>query len=124
CWPKASAARAGFGGTFGSPARSKGLFRDILPSAPVEALALLRLDGDMYESTMDGLVHLYDKLSEGGTLIVDDSFLFEAHRKAVDEFRAARGIENPIIRIDDFGGYWIKGQGRSDRSSRSAPNLT
>ncbi len=86
----------------------KGLFRDTLPSAPVEALALLRLDGDMYESTMDGLVNLYDKLSQGGTLIVDDYFLFEAHRKAVDEFRAARGIEEPIIQIDSFGGYWIK----------------
>lgn len=99
----------------------KGLFRDTLPRAPVEALALLRLDGDMYESTMDGLVHLYDKLSEGGTLIVDDYFLFEAHRKAVDEFRAARGIEDPIIRIDDFGGFWIKGRARPNPGSRLAP---
>lgn len=93
----------------------KGLFRDTLPTAPVNTLALLRLDGDMYESTMDGLVHLYDKLSARGSLIIDDYFLFEAHRKAVDEFRADRGIEDPIIQIDHFGGYWIKGQGRSER---------
>ena len=86
----------------------KGLFRDTLPTAPVEALAVLRLDGDMYESTMDGLAYLYDKLSTGGTLIADDYFLFEAHRQAVDEFRSARGIADPILQIDHFGGYWIK----------------
>jgi len=86
----------------------EGLFKDTLPAAPVAKLALLRLDADMYESTMDGLVNLYHKLSPGGTLIVDDYYLFEAQRKAVDEFRAARGIADPIIRIDHFGGYWIK----------------
>ena len=40
----------------------EGLFKDTLPTAPVETLAVLRLDGDMYESTRDGLVNLYDKL--------------------------------------------------------------
>ena len=86
----------------------EGLFKDTLPTAPVERLALLRLDGDMYESTMDGLVHLYGKLSPGGTLIADDYYLFEAQRKAVDEFRTAQGIIDPIIQIDHFGAYWIK----------------
>jgi len=87
----------------------EGLFKDTLPTAPVRTLALLRLDGDLYESTMDALVHLYWKLAPGGTLIADDYFLFEAHRKAVDAFRAAHRIEDPIVQIDDFGGYWIKG---------------
>jgi hypothetical protein len=91
----------------------EGLFKDTLPTAPVEALALLRLDGDMYESTMDGLVNLYGKLSAGGTLIADDYYLFDAQRRAVDEFRAAHGITDPIIQIDHFGGYWIKGSGHA-----------
>jgi hypothetical protein len=90
----------------------KGLFKDTLPTAPVVRLAVLRLDGDMYESTRDGLVSLYHKLSEGGTLIADDYFLFDCQRQAVDEFRAAHGITDPIIQIDNFGGYWIKGSGR------------
>jgi O-methyltransferase/8-demethyl-8-(2,3-dimethoxy-alpha-L-rhamnosyl)tetracenomycin-C 4'-O-methyltransferase len=89
----------------------EGLFKDTLPAAPVERLAVLRLDGDMYESTMDGLVNLYHKLSAGGTLIADDYYLFECQRKAVDEFRAAHGIIDPIIQIDPYGGYWIKGNG-------------
>jgi len=94
------------------------LFKDTLPKAPVERLAVLRLDGDMYESTMDGLVNLYEKLSIGGTLIADDYFLFECQRRAVDEFefRAAGGIEDAIVQIDDYGGYWIKGAcGAPDR---------
>jgi O-methyltransferase len=92
----------------------EGLFKDTLPAAPVETLALLRLDGDMYESTMDGLVNLYHKLSSGGTLIVDDYYLFEAHREAVDEFRTTHCISDPIIQIDHYGGYWIKGHSASD----------
>lgn len=86
----------------------EGLFKDTLPIAPVRTLALLRLDGDMYEGTLNALAHLYCKLARGGTLIVDDYFLFPAQRTAVDEFRAAHGIADPITQIDDFGCYWTK----------------
>jgi hypothetical protein len=86
----------------------EGLFKDTLPAAPVERLAVLRLDGDMYESTRDGLLHLYAKLAVGGTLIADDYFLFDCQRQAVDEFRAGQRITDPIVQIDDYGGYWIK----------------
>jgi hypothetical protein len=86
----------------------KGLFKDTLPAAPVTRLAVLRLDGDMYESTRDGLVHLYSLLSPGGTLIADDYFLFESQRRAIDEYRDAHGIDDRIVQIDEFGGYWIK----------------
>ena len=91
----------------------EGFFKDTLPAAPVETLAVLRLDGDMYESTKDGLVNLYHKLSPGGALIADDYYLFEAQRQAVDEFRAAHGIADAIIQIDHFGAYWIKDSGAS-----------
>lgn len=87
----------------------EGLFKDTLPTAPVERLAVLRLDGDMYESTRDGIVNLYPKLSRGGTLIADDYFLFEAHRTAVDEYRATHHITDPIVQIDQWGAYWVKG---------------
>lgn len=90
-----------------------GLFKDTLPTAPVETLALLRLDGDMYESTIDGLVNLYPKLSPGGTVIIDDYYLFDTQRTAVDEFRTIHRITDPIIQIDHFGGYWIKGRDRT-----------
>ncbi len=85
----------------------EGFFKDTLPAASIERIAVLRLDGDLYESTRDGLL-LYQKLSPGGSLIADDYFLFEGQRKAIDEFRNAHGIADPIMRIDHFGGYWIK----------------
>src|SRR4029077_10071518 len=49
-----------------------GWFRDTLPAAPIERLAVLRLDGDLYESTIRALESLYYRLSVGGYIIVDD----------------------------------------------------
>jgi len=83
----------------------EGWFKDTLPTAPIERLAILRLDGDMYESTIQALEALYDKLSPGGFVIVDDFFL-KPCAQAVHEFRAARGISDPIMDIDDCGSYW------------------
>ena len=40
-----------------------GWFRDTLPTAPIERLALLRLDGDLYDSTYDALDALYPRVS-------------------------------------------------------------
>jgi len=49
-----------------------GWFEDTLPTAPISQIAVLRLDGDMYDSTMVALRSLYPKLSVGGYVIVDD----------------------------------------------------
>jgi O-methyltransferase len=49
-----------------------GWFRETLPRLRDRQWSLIRLDGDMYESTMDGLVNLYDGLCDGGFLIIDD----------------------------------------------------
>lgn len=86
----------------------KGWFKDTLPTAPIDKLAVVRLDGDMYESTMDGFNALYDKLSPGGYLIVDDFGAVPACRKAVEDFRASRGITETIVPIDWTGVYWQK----------------
>lgn len=84
----------------------KGWFKDTLPAAAIERLAVVRLDGDMYESTMDGLVHLYPKLSAGGYLIVDDYGIPAGCRQAVQDFRASRGITEEIRDIDGIGVFW------------------
>lgn len=84
----------------------EGWFRDTLPTAPIERLALLRLDGDMYESTMDALTPLYPKLSPGGYVIVDDYHVVPACKQAVEDFRTARGIVDEIVEIDGVGVYW------------------
>ena len=82
-----------------------GWFRDTLPTAPVKELAVLRLDGDFYESTMDGLNNLYPKLSPGGFVIVDD-YVHGPCAQAVHEYRKEFGITEEIIDIDGTGVFW------------------
>lgn len=86
----------------------EGWFADTLPVAPIERLAVLRLDADYFQSTMDGLVHLYDRLSVGGYVIVDDYGETEWTycREAVDAFRAERAITEPLIAVDRRCSYW------------------
>jgi O-methyltransferase len=85
----------------------KGWFKDTLPTAGIERLAVMRLDGDMYESTMDALVPLYPRLSSGGYCIIDDYALPEC-RAAVDEYRTREHITEPIQQIDHWGVFWQK----------------
>ncbi|RUW36903.1 MULTISPECIES: TylF/MycF/NovP-related O-methyltransferase [unclassified Mesorhizobium] len=85
----------------------KGLFGDTLPDLKAGPFALIRLDGDMFESTMDSLEALYPRLSPGGFAIIDDL----AHlpcRKAVEDYRARNRIQAEIHEIDWTGGWWQK----------------
>jgi len=84
----------------------EGWFRDTLPTVRDRTWALVRLDGDMYGSTMDGLTNLYPGLAPGGFLIVDDYYSIEECRQAVTDFRSDQGIEEPIQQIDWNAAYW------------------
>ena len=86
----------------------KGWFKDTLRKAPIKKLAVLRIDADLYESTMDSLVNLYPKLSIGGYIIVDDFGAFSACKQAVLDYRKANGISDEMIKIDWTGIYWQK----------------
>jgi O-methyltransferase len=83
-----------------------GWFRDALPTAPVEQLAVLRLDGDMYESTWVALESLYPRVAPGGFVIVDDYGAIDACRQAVNDYRATHSIDVPVHPIDWTGVYW------------------
>ena len=87
----------------------QGWFADTMATAPVEKLALLRLDGDLYKSTMDVLEPMYDKVEPGGFIIIDDYGAIPACKQAVHDFRESRGIREPIETIDWTGRYWRKG---------------
>jgi hypothetical protein len=81
----------------------KGWFRDTMRHVPATTLAIMRLDGDMYESTIDPLTHLYDRLSVGGWVILDDYYLLEPCQAAARDFFGSRGIEPEIVAIDRVG---------------------
>ena len=88
----------------------EGWFQDTLPrlDADFGPIAVLRLDGDWYDSTRICFEHLYDRLSPGGVVLLDDYFCWDGCRKATDEFRTLKSITEMIIRIDSDSGYWIK----------------
>ena len=83
-----------------------GWFRDTLPNAPIGPLAILRLDGDMYESTSEALAHLYPKLSVGGYVIIDDYGSVRGCRRAVEDFRTKHQIKEELLRADHTAVYW------------------
>lgn len=84
----------------------KGWFCDTLPGAPIKKLAVLRLDGDMYHSTMDALNALFSKVSVGGYVIVDDYNCWPHCKQAVDDFRRTHDITDKIVEVDQYGVYW------------------
>jgi hypothetical protein len=88
----------------------EGWFRDTLPvvASEIGPIAVLRLDGDLYESTIDALTHLEPLVSPGGFVIVDDYNGIEACRQAVTDHRAEHHIEAPIHEVDWTAVWWRK----------------
>lgn len=86
----------------------KGKVEDTLPEPTIGKIALLRLDTDWYESTKHELEILYDKIVEGGILIIDDYGHWSGSKKAVDEFIVKRKLKIFLNRIDYTGRLAIK----------------
>ena len=90
----------------------KGFFHDTLNvQQNIDAIgdiAILRLDGDWYESTKVCLEKLYDKVVMGGVILIDDYGHWIGAKRATDEFRQNRGILSPLIQTDYTEHYWIK----------------
>jgi O-methyltransferase len=83
----------------------EGWFKDTLPTAPIDQIAILRLDGDMYESTIQALDALYRKVAFGGYVIVDD-FGLQGCNKAIGDFRTKHAIDSIIFPIDGMAAWW------------------
>ena len=84
----------------------KGLFENTLPEAPIERIAVLRADGDLYHSTMDVLTNLYPKVQKGGYVIIDDYFSWKPCRQAVTDYLEKQDLQPEIMRIDNDAAYW------------------
>jgi O-methyltransferase len=88
----------------------KGWFRDTMATVPSEQVAVLRLDGDMYESTIDPLRHLYDRIPDGGWVIVDDYHIIPESREALHDFLNDRGLKPTLQEIDGMGIFFRKNE--------------
>lgn len=85
-----------------------GWFKDTLHVSPIDCISVLRLDGDLYESTIQALDALYPRLSIGGFCIIDDYHPIDACRQAVADYRKREGISAEISEIDGSGVFWRK----------------
>jgi O-methyltransferase len=87
----------------------KGWFDQTLPSfQPKEPIAILRLDGDWYDSTICCLTHLYDKVARGGVIIIDDYHAWEGCTRAVHDFLSQRKSPEPVKQFDNILAYIVK----------------
>jgi hypothetical protein len=86
----------------------RGPVEDTVPAGAPDAIALLRLDTDWYESTRHELEHLYPRLTPGGVLIIDDYGHWDGARRAVDEYFAAHAAPLLLNRIDYTGRVGVK----------------
>jgi len=86
----------------------KGLFKDTLPGVAANRFALIRLDGDMYESTHDALANLYDSVSERGFIVIDDYGGLKNCKKAVHDFLDERRLRAEIQPVDHSCVWWRK----------------
>jgi hypothetical protein len=84
----------------------KGWFKDTLPKLCDNRWSVIRIDADLYESTMDALKFLYPNLSPGGYVIIDDYGGLACCREAVQDYRALNGITEEIRQVDWTGVYW------------------
>jgi hypothetical protein len=87
----------------------EGWFEETLPKMPATQFAIIRLDGDYYESTRDSLASLYPRLSPGGFPIIDDYNLPLGCKRAVDEYRTTMQISEPMVEINHQAVFWRKG---------------
>lgn len=85
-----------------------GWFQDTIPKCDIDAIALLRIDGDWYDSTKTCLEGLYDRVVSSGIVIIDDFGRFSGCRKAVVEFFESRNCEPLLHSSDESCVYFIK----------------
>jgi hypothetical protein len=88
----------------------KGWFQDTLKmnKKNIGKIAILRIDGDFYDSTLCVLDELYDNVSKGGVIILDDYGNFEGSRKATHFFFKKKKIKPFLHYVDSGIRYFIK----------------
>ena len=87
----------------------KGWFSESLPNYnPADKIAILRLDGDWYDSTMECLTLLYPYVVKGGVVIIDDYFTWDGCARAVHDFISRNNLTVRISQYDNAVCYWVK----------------
>jgi len=87
----------------------KGWFNETLPVFnPLQPIAILRLDGDWYESTMECLVALYPKVQAGGLILIDDYYVWDGCARAVHDYLSRNSLPDRIFQSKEGLCYIVK----------------
>jgi len=97
----------------------KGWFEDTLPATDIPPIALLRLDGDWYDSTMTCLEQLAARVVHGGIIVIDDYFAWEGCAKAVHDYLSRTGSNDRIV---TYGGVCYIMRGAFTEEGRDYPD--
>ncbi len=87
----------------------KGWFEETVPtfSSPMP-IAILRLDGDWYDSTMVCLEHLFPQVKKGGLIILDDYYAWDGCSKALHDYLSINKRAERIERVYSGGCFLVK----------------
>lgn len=89
----------------------EGWFEETFVNHPLpEKVALLHCDADWYESVMLVLDTFYDRIPDGGYIILDDFGHWEGCREAFYDFCASKGIRPLLERTGYSQAHWVKGK--------------
>ncbi len=88
----------------------KGWFQESLKlsKAKIGGIAVLRMDGDFYDSTKVVFEELFDQVSEGGVVIIDDFGSFQGCRRATEEFLESKKISPHLVYVENGIRYFVK----------------
>lgn len=85
----------------------KGWFEKTVPHHPARPIAVLRLDGDWYESTMQCLEALFPMVVPGGIIIIDDYYVWDGCSRALHDY-LSRTSSTARIRNTEHDVCYIK----------------
>jgi O-methyltransferase len=88
----------------------KGWFSDTLPSNQIDSIAILRLDGDWFESTYTCLKYLYPKVVDNGIIIIDDYYFWDGCTKAVHQYLTENNLSDRIKQTEHGVAYIVKNE--------------
>lgn len=88
----------------------KGLFEETFQQPLPEKIAFLHIDADWYVNVLYCLDTLYDLVSEGGIILLDDFGHWEGCREAYYDFIQKRRVKPLLERTGHSAAFWIKGR--------------
>lgn len=88
----------------------RGLFKDTLPAWQnrTDPIAVLRVDGNFYDSYQDAMYYLYENVPVGGIIIFDDVMSHEPVMRFWLDFKKEQGLPEELNRIDTHSAWFRK----------------